>query len=571
MYPFRIRLADLWQNLWIWIGNQLRGRARRKLDYIVFDIQGSLPEFQPRPPWWLRLLPVPGLRRTGAAWSLSALREALKRVAADSRPRGVIFRLSQLSIGWSTAQSLRSALAQIREQGKEVVVYADHLDNVTYFVACAAERIILPPGATWDVLGLSIETFFLKDALDRIGVEADVVAVSPYKSAADFLRRSEMSPESRENLNLILDAQFGELVGAIAAGRNLDLDEVRSRIDGGPYLAGRALEAGLIDLVSYFDELPDQLSQNTAAEAPAQLISWSAANRILRKPIRWRSGRYVAVVPVHGTIVYGASRRSPVPLPIPLLSGAMAGSETVTSALRQAEQDPRIAAVVLSVDSRGGSSLASDLIWREVARLRRKKPVVAYFGNVAASGGYYVALDASWIVAQPLTLTGSIGVLWMKLVLEDLLQRAQIHRETLKRGQRAALYSDPRRLSESDLEAIKALVDGTYSEFKQRVVSGRGIEADKLEGIAGGRIWLGRQALERSLVDELGDLEYAVAKAVKLAELPGDRWTPTIWLPQGRPGMLPARFPAETLAELLNIPADPGGLWLISPIEFRIA
>jgi protease-4 len=312
---------------------------------------------------------------------------------------------------------------------------------------------------------------------------------------------------------------------------------------------------------------PDNPGQPTA-----RLATWAEAYRSLPRLTRWRSGKVVGIVSLEGTIASGPSRRLPVPIPLPFIGQAIAGSDSIIQALRQAERDAKVAAVVFYVDSRGGAAVDSSLIWREVERLRHKKPVVVYMANAAASGGYYVAAAANWIVAQPLTVTGSIGVLMMKLVTMGLFERLRARMVHLERGARAGLFSATEPFDAAGRSAAQAMIDELYGQFKQVVIQGRKLEGAGIDDVAGGRVWLGAQALDRKLVDQLGDLTAAIDKARDLAKLPAGRWTPPAWISPGRGNLLPPPFPAQTwshAAELLRTVAKTGA-WMIAPYEVEI-
>ena len=588
LYRARLRLGDAFRNTRLRLGNTLKRRFRKEMGYFVLDLKGELPEFSPPPPRWRRFLPMLGFPDGHPPLSLSDLRVALEMIAADPRPKGVVLRLDELSVGWATAQSVRGLLAEFRQSGKRIIAHSSYgFDTRTYFVATAADQIYAPPSTNWQVIGLYTETLYLKDALEPWGIHADVIAVSPYKTAGEPLARADMSPEQREMLNWRLDGVFNALLQAIANGRKLPEDEVRALIDRAPFSMEEAKQAGLVDDALYLDELPARLSQHEqqtpvpAGENPdldpsanlrGIMVPLEEGHRALLAPIRKRSGRLIGLISLEGTILPGESRDIPSPIPIPLLGNQQAGADTLIQAFRTIEDDPRIAAVVLHVDSPGGSALASDLIWREVERVQRKKPVVVYMGNVAASGGYYVAAPANWIVAQPLTVTGSIGVLFMKLALDGLFSLFSVNRVAMQRGAHAGIFADISPLSEELRAAVEKEILTTYSQFKDRVSAGRKLAPEQLEPLAGGRVWLGEQAHAHRLVDELGDLKRAVDKAKELAELPEDLWTPVVWINVGRNGALPAPFPSESPAEWVKRLARTMDekVWMISPFEEEI-
>lgn len=589
LYRARLRLSDTLRNTRLRFGNFLKRRFRKELPYLVFNLAGDLPEFVPPPPRWQRFLPMLGLPAGASPLSLADLRNTFDRLAADSRAPGVILRLDELNVRWATAQSLRGLIATLRAAGKRVLVHtAADFDPVTYYVATAADEIILAPPATWQVLGLRSESLYLKDALDFWGIQAEVVAVSPYKGAGDSFTRASMSDEQREMLTWLLDGYYQTLLTAIAEGRHLSEDQAKTLIDRAPLTADEAVDAGLVDAALYLDELPARLStpEHPQPETPRPadpdhqsdpatlLIPAEEGSRALLAPIRRRSGHLIALLSVEGTIVPGSSRDIPAPIPVPLLGNQQTGSDTLAHALRQIEDDPHFAALILHVDSPGGSALASDLIWRELERVRRKKPVVVYMGDTAASGGYYVSATADWIVAQPLTVTGSIGVVFMKLLTTGLFSMFSVNRESVQRGAHAGLFSDSLPLDEERRALVEKTVRDTYALFKTRVLAGRKtLTPETLEPVAGGRVWLGQQALTHGLVDELGDLTRAIEKAKTLAHLPEDRWTPVVWLTADKEGSsLPAPFPVESPAEWVKRLGKlmEEKVWLVSPFEVKV-
>ena len=330
---------------------------------------------------------------------------------------------------------------ELQRVGSRVVAYlADPADTRSYYLACAADEILATPLADLNVVGMRARVDFLKDALHNLGLEVEVVAVSPYKSAGERFVSNDFSRESREQAGRLLDRRFEAVVDAISDGRDLSREEVRAKIDLAPYGAPEALSEDLLDGVLYEDELPTRFGSE---ERHARLAEWGLAQGSLRMPYRRRSRKKVALVTLSGAIVRGRSRR--LPFPLPFVGGEQAGSESVVGALRVAEKNRRVAAVLFYVDSPGGDALASDLIWREVERISARKPVVVLMGNAAASGGYYVSAAASHVVARSGTLTGSIGVLAIRPVALGLYEKLGINPVALERGARAGLL-DPSRL-----------------------------------------------------------------------------------------------------------------------------
>lgn len=494
----------------VWALGRLRRRLRRPAPYVSFLLESPPPQLPPPPiPWWRR----PFMRRV---LSLQVLARQLRAVAADPRVRGVVVHLRPMAMPQAQAEALAELLTELRAAGKRVVCWSSSYTNSTYRVACAGDEVLLQPGGSVGPLGLRREYAFFAEALQRVGVEADFVQVSPYKTAADMLARSGFSPEAREMANWLADAAFDDLVGAIAAGRGLDLQVARSLVDGTPCTDREALELRAVDAVVSEEELPAHLGFG--------LQTWQQARRRLLLPPPTRPGRWVGLIRVEGLIVDGRSRRPPTasPLPIPLLFEPQCGDLTVVEQARRLAADRRVGAVVLWVNSGGGSATASEAMAAALAVLARRKPLVAAMGPVAASGGYYVATPAARVFAQPGTLTGSIGVLAGKLVAGGLLERLWVRREVVSRGAHAGMFAPEQRFSDEERSRLRAHIERVYELFLERVSAGRGRPASELEPVAGGRVWTGRQAAERGLVDELGGLEKALAEARRLGGLPPD-------------------------------------------------
>lgn len=534
--------------------NGWRRLRRRRIDWVRLELAGALPELADAPPWWRR-------RFAGATAPLSllALRRRLERLADDAQIRGVLLVVDNLGASWAAIEGLHEALRAYRAAGKQVVAYLPAADTRAYMAACGADAILMPPTAYLNLVGLRVEATFLADALRLAGLEAEVVAVSPYKSGGDQLARTSISPESREQLERLVDERFAGLVAAVSAARGLAPEAVRALIDRAPMLATEARDAGLLDGALYEDELEDFLrarAGQTAADAKPALVAWERAARALPLPLARRQRRYVGVVRVEGAIAQGPSRRSP--LPLPLIGGSIAGAESVIQALRRAEASDRVGAVVLHVDSPGGDAFASDLIWREALRLSQSKPLVVSMGDVAASGGYYIAAPARAIYARPATLTGSIGVYTVRPNAAGLIERANVGLAVIARGANSGLFSPAAPLSDGERLALQRTVQETYTAFKERVRAGRGLSEEQLEPVAGGRVWTGREAAERGLVDDLGGFTAAVARARELARLDPDPRAPLLVLRGGGRAPVPPRpfprpnEPTDMLAALLE-------------------
>lgn len=523
----------------IWLlGRVLRG-SRRPPDYVLLPLTGPLPQFPDEPPGMLRyFMPRPT--------AMEDLRAIFRRIGEDRRVKGVVLQFSQDPMSLAKAEELRLMINRLQVAGKRVIAWAHTYDTASYYAACAADTVLLQPGGMITPLGLSSTYVHLADALKAIGVEAEFLQVSPYKTAGDTLSRSEMSREAREMANWMADSDFAQITEAISRSRNIDMDEARALIDGSPYMGEAAQEAGAVDAVVNIDDIAAHLSRGGK---PARVTAWQQARGqvFLTKPPA--PGKYVAVMRIEGQIMPGTSRR-PRGVPIPLLGGSQAGDLSVTAEARRLMADRRVGAVVVYVDSPGGSAAASEAMAQALVRLNRAKPVVIAMGGVAASGGYYVATPGRWIVAQPGTITGSIGVLTGKLSDEGLFQRLRINRETVSRGKNIEIFGGADPLTDEQRDIIRRGIEAIYDLFLQRVSDARGMDREELLPLAGGKVWTGRQARESGLVDELGGIEEAVAKARELAGMAPDR--PARQITGRTPFMGPPGEPRRPAAGLME-------------------
>ena len=518
-----------WLRLRCAVSNLRRRLLRRRLpDYVLFTLAGELNERAPISPWWYAYLPN---RRPPP--NLEELSDALREIADDPDVKGIVFLLKDFALTLAQAQSFGALLARFRtwdaqchpgQVPKRVVVHLEQVSSAGYVLACAADEILLTPLTEWNVLGLSVAPTYLKDTLAHLGIEMDVVKIAPWKTAVDQLSRSEMSDEERAQYNWLLDSLYDDTVNAIANGRKLPAALVRELIDGAPWGAEQAIGYGLADGVYYEDELPTHLGINAAQ--PASLKPYTKIYKLLYRRPRQRAPQSIGVITLSGAIMPGNSRSFPVPLPI--LGDETMGSSSAQQLIRAAQADDSLAAVILHVDSPGGSALASDLIWRELTLLNQTKPLVVYMGNVAASGGYYIAAPGRKIVAQRATLTGSIGVITSKAVLKESYAKIAAHRESIQRGEHADLYDDGSHWDEDSRAKVVESVQQVYQTFKQRVAAGRGLPYNELDAICNGRVWTGAQALEHKLIDALGDFHCAVELTCALADLPNDGSVATI-------------------------------------------
>ena len=433
---------------------------------------------------------------------------ALHRAAEDSDIEGLLLHIQAVPLDWAKVEELQAAVRRFAASGKSVVAYLEGGGTREYALAVVADRLILAPEGNLMVLGVSAELTFLKDTLDKLGMQADFVHVGKYKSAPETLTRSGSSPASREMIEAIVDERYRVLVDMVATGRRTGPDRARQWIDTGFYDAPSALAAGLVDTTLSLEEV---LTTSFATERRTDLADYALVRR------GGRPANRIALIYAAGTIIPGESRRES-------FGGKYVGSDTVIEQLRDARQDRRIAAVLLRVDSPGGSALASDLIWQEIARVRQEKPVVVSMSGYAASGGYYIACGADSIFAEPGTLTGSIGVFAGKIDMHGFYDKIGIQREFITRGENALFMSDQATFTPAQRERFTSLLEQFYRRFLQKVADGRDLSPEQVAAVAQGRVWTGQQAVQHRLVDGLGGLNRALDSAKLMIGLsPADR------------------------------------------------
>ncbi len=434
------------------------------------------------------------VRDTGLTWSETL--SAVKRAAQDRSVKSLILRLDGAALSWARGKELRDGVLEVTAAGKPVTAWlGPNVGTGSYWIATAASKIAIDPAGQLDLTGGAIDLLHLRGLLDRIGVEAQMVRRSEYKSAPEQMSLNEPSAEALEQMEVLLDDVFDGIVADIANRRGRNADEVKAWIDEGPWPAKKAVEAGLIDELMWPDQLHDGETDLVAALASRPGHSG------------WTPDRAIAVVVIEGAIVDGDSRSGN------FLGPRTSGADTVVRQLEEARTTDRIKAVVIRVDSPGGSASASDAIWRAVQRVKREKPVVVSMGGLAASGGYYVACGADEIFAEPQTITGSIGVFTTKISAGALFDKLGVTSTVIQRGRNADLNSTSHPWNADQREEMQSLVDSIYELFKERVAEGRRLEADVVEAAARGRVWSGTRAQQAGLVDKLGGLPDAVMAA----------------------------------------------------------
>ena len=522
---------------------------------LVLSISGELPDYVAEEP----LAKAFGIRQTQ---SFSSLLTQLRKAKVDTRIGAVMLDIDFPGIGWGKADELRDAVKEFRSSGKPVYAYMEIGTNREYYIATAADKIYLPPSGDIYINGFAAEAMFYKGSLDKLGVEADVIQIGPkYKNAPDRYTKKEMGEGQREVINALLDEYFTRFTAAIAESRKKSVDDVKALVDGAPYNANQAKALGLIDDALYRDQVDNDLKAKLGYKDDDKLrtIGGGEYRETPSDSLGLNKGEKVAVIYASGAINVGRSSGGP-------LSGDMVGSDTLVEAINDAADDKSIKAIVLRVDSPGGSALASDLMWHAIENAKAKKPFVVSMSDVAASGGYYIACNANKIVAEPSTVTGSIGVFMGKPVVRGLYDWLGITNEYVMRGKNAGIFRETEKWTPEERAKMEAQTNSIYFDnFVPKVAKGRNKTAEDVNSIAQGRVWTGTQAKANGLVDEFGGLEKAIDIAKELATLPADKDVKRVVFPAPRP-LLETLFggddKAQTKAEqaqaalAASLPAD---------------
>ena len=461
------------------------------------------------------------LRIVGArpAPALHALLTALRQAERDRHVAGLVAHVAQRPISLALSSELRDAVGRFRRSGKVAVAWTESfgelgVGNVGYHLATAFEEIWLQPSGDVGLTGVVARAVFVRDALDRLGVEPQLAQRHEYKTAADTFLRSEMSDAGREMARRLAESATETIVADVAAARGLDPATVREIVDHAPLTATEALEAGLVDRLGYRDEVYASLLSRLGDVRLLYVERYGRRRergRAVRRAVAGRSSPVVALVRASGPIHLGHSSSVP-------WGGPNVGSDTLGATLRAAGRDPAVKAVVLRVESPGGSYVASDAIRREILALRGSgRPVIASMATVAASGGYYIAMPCDVVVASPTTLTGSIGVLAGKQVVKEALGRVGVRIDSEAVGAHAEMFSSQQPFTEEEWARLEGWLDEVYDDFTSKAAADRGMPVERLRDVARGRVWTGADARSHDLVDQLGGLEEAVAIACERA------------------------------------------------------
>jgi protease-4 len=488
---------------------------------LVLNVSGDLPDYSADDP----TAQIFGFKQSQ---SFSNLLTQLRKAKVDSRISAVLLDVNFPGIGWGKADELRAAIAEFKTSGKPVYAYMEMGSNKEYYIAVAADKIFLPPTGDLYINGFAAQAQFYKGSLDKLGVEWEDVHVGKYKSLNERFTRKDHSPESREVVNAILDDYTGRVTGAIAEARKKSPEDVKAIIDNAPYNAVAAQQQNLIDGAKYRDEVYQEIKNNLGYKEADELrlTTTGSYKEITPESLGLNNGERIAVIFASGLITPGKSSDG-------TFGGSQTvGSDTIVKAVKDAADDPSIKAIVLRVDSGGGSALASDLMWHTLEYAKTKKPIVTSMSDVAASGGYYIACNSNKIVAEPSTVTGSIGVVLGRPVLGGLYDWLGVTNEYITRGKNAGIFREDKKWTDEEREVFQRSANYFYwDNFVPKVAKGRGRTIEEAQG----RVWTGAQAKDKGLVDEFGGLNRAIEIAKELANLPSDKDVKRVVFPASRP------------------------------------
>jgi protease IV len=527
---------------------------------LVLRLNGEIPE---KPP-----LELPDFLSEKTTPTVSAIWQNLKKAAADSNITALVLAPEGVSAGWATLEEIRSDVEQFKKSGKPVYAYLHTPSAREYYLALGADRIFLGPSDPLMLKGMRAEIMYFKKTLDKLGVNVEVEHAGKYKDFGDMFTRSDMSPETREVISSVVDGLYGNLVNRIAAARKKSPDDVRAIIDQGPFTATQALKADLVDELRFEDQLWGELKDRLKSGEPAKVAFEKYAKT---EPVTGKST--IALVIGSGDIVRGD----------PTDNGSDERSLTsygFNKILKRVGNDSSVKGAIVRIDSPGGEVTASDDIWREMNLLGKKKPVVISMSDVAASGGYYMAMTGDPIIAYPETETGSIGVVFGKPNLHGLYDKLGVTKDAVERGRHAGIDSDYTPLTADERDKLREGIEESYHDFVTKVATARRRSYQDIDAVAQGRVWLGSQAKDHGLVDELGGLDTALAAVKKKANIPASE-SVTLTMYPGRRSLLDMLLHRSTPEDMLEtrvaqlIGPMPVRAWLhggmLSIVPFRIA
>jgi protease-4 len=439
--------------------------------------------------------------------------ELLRKAAADSRIRAILFMPQGVDAGWAKLDEIRSNLEAFKKSGKPVYAYLRAPRAREYYLAAAADRVYMAPEDYLDLKGLRAELMYLKGTLDKIGVQVEIEHVGKFKDAGDMFTRKSASPETLQVMNSILDDLYGQLITGLGRARRKSPGEMRAIIDQGPFISRQALALGLVDGLKYEDQVLGELRDRLKLAGDVRKVSLREYLRISPESVGVETGGRVALVVAEGDIIRGDSDS-------PFGAEGFVTATGMTRLLQRVGSDNGIRGVIVRIDSPGGDGFASDEIWREMVLLSKKKPLVISMSDLAASGGYYIAMTGDPILAYPGTFTGSIGVFYGKADLRGLYDKLGVQKEILSRGRFADIDSDYTPLSDAARKKLQGSIEEFYKGFVEVVANGRKRSYSQIDAVAQGRVWLGSQAKANGLIDQFGGLDRAIDLVKQRAGIP---------------------------------------------------
>ncbi|MFP4028507.1 MAG: signal peptide peptidase SppA [Candidatus Brocadiia bacterium] len=483
----------------------------------------------------------------------------IKKAATDKSVDGLIIKVGPIDAGWGKVQELRDAIAKCQEAQKAVICFLQGGSNTEYYLASCADQVVMMPGGSLLLTGLRAEVMFVKGLLEKIGVKGQIVQVGEFKGAAETFSRMSASQSFRESMNALLDSYYRQFIGGMAKGRNMKEAEMRNVVNKGPYTAPRAEASGLVDGLMFYDELLEKIKKKEKVpllltkdygQKKQKLPLGSTPQKIMKTILGmgggglpqkgFPGGTSIAVVHAVGPIVQQSPKQVSV-------GESVINAARMVKLLRRLRKRDNVKAVVLRVDSPGGSAVASDMIWHELRAADKTKPVVASMSDVAGSGGYYIASGARHIFAHEGTITGSIGVVGGKFVMKGLFDKIGVNVDVFERGDNAGLLSSIEEFSDSEEKRFRQLLEQTYDLFVQRVAKSRGASQEEIEKWAAGRAMTGAQAKKGNLIDEIGGLAKALEKARELAGIDVETDVEIVHLPK-----------SQSILEVMMVGRDPG-------------
>jgi len=488
---------------------------------LIASLSGSFPEEPPGPMGNLF-----GIKKRLTVREITHLLRAAKD---DERIEAILIKSGAVEeLGWAKAKELHGAFLDFKESGKPIFGFMEAGSDKQYYVLSCADSIMMPELGMLMVDGLMAKVGFMKDTYGKVGIKWEGVRRGKYKAATEPYTRESMSDPFREQIEDLLDDVYGDYLQALAAARGKTPEEISLVVDDGPYLSAvSALKAGLIDRIAFLQEIEDEMglcSSYGKGRGKGKGVKWQDYATSLRPGVSL-GAKKIAIVHAVGAITSGKSKDSP-------WSGKTMGSTTISDAIKKAADNDQVKAIVMRVDSPGGSALASDIIWNAIMEAKKKKPFVVSMGDVAGSGGYYISCGADAIVAQPNTITGSIGVLALIPDMQELFKKIGYNLETVQRGEHADFLSTERPMADWERKMLDDFVQVVYDRFVNLVAQGRGKTYEDINEIGQGRVWGGLSAKENGLVDEIGGLETAVRIAKEKADIPETERVRFIYYPK---------------------------------------